>query len=892
MTDQRHRLQTWIASTFFAVLAICFAGSAFAADKPLRGVALVIGQSDYAGLPKLENPKNDARAMDDLLDGLGFDVTRVLDGGKDKLEQRISRFVDDAADADVAVVYYSGHGIEAGGEDYLVPVDADLSTPQSAGATLVPVSELLDQLAKKVPVTIVLLDACRTGAFPEGTMIQPPGAAAPVPAQETGLGVIRGPKPIATAGAQEPNSNFGVVIGFAASPGEPALDGAPGDENSPYATALLKHFGAPGYSFGDVMTMVSEEVYLKTGARQLPWVNSSLRAVLTFAPPDQTPDPDQSAIRSARRQLLLSIAGTPPETQKYVESLAGDEKVPLDALYGMLQVLGVKNGPDGGDLQQQLQKGAERLKSLVDEQAPASDDPELTRLGKLADEAQTEGAIALADQYRDEASARADVLLGNAQTQAARLKQNVTTIAATYAANAATASLNFDHLKAATLYGRAFEAIKDWDSALAITYKLDQGDALADQGYYIADNNSLRQAMATYQEVLPLAPRETNATDWGRVQDRVGQVQGMLGARLGDAKALNAAVESFNAALTVLTKDATPDRWAAVQNNLGNVLYDLGSQTDDVDLLQRSVAAFDSALEVYTHGANPVRWATVESNRGSSQIELAHAIYAATDEIQTKALEAGNKDVEHLPEVVAAIDKAVSILSDTVTTMQAAVAARPRSDNPLDWALVENTLASALAERAKLTNSADDLRATIDADRGVLAVYDPEKMPAQWSIAAGNLASTMRNYAALSKDPGPLTEATDLLDRALVLTPQVQSPQQWADLQTKLGNVWADRVGYDHDPASVDKAVAAYQASEQVLTPEADLDAWGRAQLYIVSTLLKTAVPTSDVVRLKQALAVATEAHDVLVAHGASDATIFANLLPTLGQFVAALSAQ
>src|SRR3954464_15216605 len=131
----------------------------FAQDHPLKGVALVIGESDYGTLNKLDNPKRDARAMDDMLDSLGFSVDRVLDGDAKKLRAEIADFIVEAKDADVALVYYSGHGIEAGGTDYLVPIDTDLKTPQSAGESLVPVSDLLNELAKTVPVTIVLLDA-------------------------------------------------------------------------------------------------------------------------------------------------------------------------------------------------------------------------------------------------------------------------------------------------------------------------------------------------------------------------------------------------------------------------------------------------------------------------------------------------------------------------------------------------------------------------------------------------------------------------------------------------------------------------------------------------------------------------------------------------------------
>ena len=138
-------------------------------EHPLKGVALVIGESDYDTLQKLDNPRHDARAMDDMLDQLGFSVDRVLDGDAKKLRAEIADFIAQAKDADVALVYYSGHGVEAGGTDFMVPTDTDLKTPETAGQSLVPVSDLLDQLAKTVPVTIMLLDACRTNSFPAGT---------------------------------------------------------------------------------------------------------------------------------------------------------------------------------------------------------------------------------------------------------------------------------------------------------------------------------------------------------------------------------------------------------------------------------------------------------------------------------------------------------------------------------------------------------------------------------------------------------------------------------------------------------------------------------------------------------------------------------------------------
>ena len=89
------------------------------------------------------------------------------------------RFEEDAAEADVALVYYSGHGVVAGGENFLVPVDAGPPAENGAASDLVAVGPILERLRKTVPIVIVLLDACRTNPFPPGTIIASGGAAAP-----------------------------------------------------------------------------------------------------------------------------------------------------------------------------------------------------------------------------------------------------------------------------------------------------------------------------------------------------------------------------------------------------------------------------------------------------------------------------------------------------------------------------------------------------------------------------------------------------------------------------------------------------------------------------------------------------------------------------------------
>src|SRR5690606_30768283 len=184
----------------------------------------------------------------------------------------------------------------------------------------------------------------------------------------------------------------------------------------------------------------------------------------------------------------------------------------------------------------------------------------------------SEGAIALALQYRDAASAHADDLLNEKQEEAEKLRQDMIDIAQTYAANAATALLNFDHLHAAELYGKAFEAVAQWDDALAFIFKVNQGDALLDRGYYTTENDALVAALAAYHAAAALTSRDRAPLEWALVEDRMGQATQTLGERLASEDTLQAALSHYEAALSERTEVAAPLEWAKSQNNLGNAL--------------------------------------------------------------------------------------------------------------------------------------------------------------------------------------------------------------------------------------------------------------------------------------------------------------------------------
>jgi uncharacterized caspase-like protein len=706
-----------------AVLLTSVATSVLA-DEPLRGVALVIGETDYDQLADLGNPARDARAMDNLLGDLGFDVTRVLDGDADELREEIAEFVEDAADADVALIYYSGHGVELGGRNYLVPTDTDLSTPASAGRSLVPVDALLAELAKTVPVTIVLLDACRTDAFPAGQVIALPDGET-LKVEGPGLEAVKGPTPVGRPDV--PADSLGMVIGFAASPGQPALDGDPGG-NSPYAAALVKHFAAGGYSLGDLMTMVSEEVYLKTRAQQLPWVNSSLRRVLQFGAPVEQTGGDEAAIRDGRRQLLLTIAGAPEATRRYVETVAQTEGVPLDALYGMLKVLGV-DAADPAQLEAQLKSGAERLKTLMASRTGATlTDVELKRLSDLADEAEAEGAIDVALRFREQASARADALELTVDENEANLRADRLQLGATYAEHAITAELNFDYALSAEMWRKAIGQVEGRDATLTAGYSNNLGVVLMERGEHETGTATLEESARALEASLAVF-EQSDPVNWARTQSNLGNVLHKLGDRENDPSRYEHAAEAHRAALEILTREAHPRDWATAEMNLGNALARIGERQEGTASLEAAIDAFHLALEVRTREAAPLDWAAANDNLGSALSSLA----------------ARTGDPALFAEGIAAFRNTLEV--------------RSRQAAPLPWAFTQRNLGLALKTYGVMTGDLDVLHEGADAYRAALEVFTAETSPDNYAQTSAILGFALMEIAKADPSRAVLEEA-------------------------------------------------------------------------------------------------------------------------------------
>ncbi|MEP5625080.1 MAG: caspase domain-containing protein, partial [Hyphomicrobiales bacterium] len=242
-----------------AVLAILITGTVPALAKR---VALVIGNGAYEHTVPLPNPANDAEQMTSKLRGLGFEVVSGQDQNYNDMRRTVMEFARKAYGAEIAILFYAGHGMQIAGQNLLVPIDAKIEDETSLDFETISVDFILRQMSKDVKVQMVFLDACRDNPLSR-TLARRMG-----PSRSGNVGAGLAEIKIEETGGE------GSVIAFATSPGDVALDGD--GSNSPFTAALIKHIDTPNASIQTVMTRVTGDVYDVTEKRQRPWVNASL----------------------------------------------------------------------------------------------------------------------------------------------------------------------------------------------------------------------------------------------------------------------------------------------------------------------------------------------------------------------------------------------------------------------------------------------------------------------------------------------------------------------------------------------------------------------------------------------------------------------------------------
>ena len=263
--EQRYRPATlpwtWLAAGVIAVSAFGVdaldaqersteVGAAPTSLEDAQRVALVVGNAGYDYAEKLRNPENDARAVANALEDLGFDVTLLIDASLEDMDIGIARFGRELDGGAVALFYYAGHGMQVDGHNYLVPVDANISVEEEVRTETFAAQGVLDEMANaNAALRIMILDACRNNPY-EGRGWR-------------GAGGARGLASIAASGP--------TLIAFSTSADDVAADGD--GDHSPYTEELIRHIRDPA-PVGEVFRKVQNAVFEKTNRRQAPFVNS------------------------------------------------------------------------------------------------------------------------------------------------------------------------------------------------------------------------------------------------------------------------------------------------------------------------------------------------------------------------------------------------------------------------------------------------------------------------------------------------------------------------------------------------------------------------------------------------------------------------------------------
>lgn len=287
------------ASRLLAVLSLGLVTLSVSEAVAARRVALVIGNAAYPVGP-LANPTRDAAAVATVLEGIGFDKVIVkTDLGANAFRESLIAFGPEAAGSDIAVVFYAGHGIETGGRNYLVPIDAKLARASDVAFEAIALGDVLTQIEGARQLRLVILDACRNNVFPMA------GATRSV---SRGLARI------------EPDSNTLVV--YAAREGTTAADGR-GGAHSPFTQSLLRHIATPALEIRLLFGRVRDDVMAATSRAQQPHVYGTLGGAEIYLKQGSV-GPDEAALAWAEVKGSGSVTALEAFVRRYGDTFYGD----------------------------------------------------------------------------------------------------------------------------------------------------------------------------------------------------------------------------------------------------------------------------------------------------------------------------------------------------------------------------------------------------------------------------------------------------------------------------------------------------------------------------------------------------------------------------------------
>lgn len=267
---------------------------------PDRKTALVIGNARYKDSP-LRNPVNDAQDIAAKLGELGFKVTLLTNADREEIDKAISQFGRDLKESDVGIFYFSGHGMQVGGTNYLIPVNASIDAEDEIPSKAIDANLILRKMdSAKSRFNIVILDACRNNPFARSFR-----------SYTRGLATMDAPK--------------GSLIVYATSPGSVAADGS--GRNGIFTKHLLSNIAAPGIDIEVMMKKVKQGVAEETGERQTPWTLSSLTGEFYFVPgnaKEVTSTPSKDIQKPLSNEVNRPLPPSNPGARQRVLKLPGN----------------------------------------------------------------------------------------------------------------------------------------------------------------------------------------------------------------------------------------------------------------------------------------------------------------------------------------------------------------------------------------------------------------------------------------------------------------------------------------------------------------------------------------------------------------------------------------
>lgn len=228
-----------------------------------KRIALVIGNSDYTNAGRLANPINDARKIAETLTSLGFKVLKHEDLDRSDMKKAIDDFGSMLNQYDVSLVFYAGHGIQVNGNNYLIPVDAKISSKKDVEYNAIDAGRVLAKMEDaKSKTNIIILDACRNNPFERSWT-----RSVKLNGGGSGLAFMNAPT--------------GSLIAYSTAPGNTASDGVAGT-NGVYTSALLTHMKTPNITIEEMFKRVRVTVEAKTNKQQVSWESTSLKGNFFF----------------------------------------------------------------------------------------------------------------------------------------------------------------------------------------------------------------------------------------------------------------------------------------------------------------------------------------------------------------------------------------------------------------------------------------------------------------------------------------------------------------------------------------------------------------------------------------------------------------------------------